>query len=82
MTAMAGRECLHSHALTWGNGYAEKVFNQMGEIVQLWPIPPNRVTKVQMEDGIIYYDAHAGHTMMIDGHEYTIILERDVVVVE
>ena len=30
----------------------------------------------------IYYDAHSGHTMMIDGKDYTIILEIDVVVVE
>lgn len=29
----------------------------------------------------VYYDGAAGHTMVIDGSHYTIIQERDVVVV-
>jgi|TARA_R110000850_G_scaffold181276_1_gene306656 co-chaperonin GroES (HSP10) len=45
-------------------------------------VNPGTDVNTLIEDDIIYYDAHAGHTMMIDGHEYTIILERDVVVVE
>lgn len=56
MTAMAGRECLHSHILTWGNGYAEKVRNGYGDIIELWPIPPNRVTKVEMVGGVMMYE--------------------------
>lgn len=55
MTAMAGRECLALHVLTWGNGYAEKVKNGYGEIVELWPIPPNRVTP-KMKDSELVYD--------------------------
>ena len=55
MTAMAGRECLGSHILTWGNGYAEKVFNGYGDIVELWPIPPNRVMP-KMQDGKLVYE--------------------------
>jgi HK97 family phage portal protein len=54
MTAMAGRECLMAHVLTWGNGYAEKVLNGYGEVVQLWPITPNRVRPV-MSDGELVY---------------------------
>jgi HK97 family phage portal protein len=54
MTAMAGKECLMSHALTWGNGYAEKVRNGYGEVVQLWPITPNRVNP-EMKDGDLVY---------------------------
>lgn len=54
MTAMAGRECLTAHILAWGNGYAEKVFNGMGEIVELWPITPNRVTPF-MENNELFY---------------------------
>ena len=33
------------------------------------------------ENDIIYYDQTAGHTMLIKDDTYTIILERDVVVV-
>ncbi len=54
MTAMAGRECLTAHILTWGNGYAEKVRDGYGEIRGLWPITPNRVTP-RMEDGELVY---------------------------
>jgi HK97 family phage portal protein len=55
MTAKKGRECIIAHVLTWGNGYAEKVRNGYGEIVELWPIAPNRVTP-KMQDGAIVYD--------------------------
>jgi HK97 family phage portal protein len=54
MTAKAQRECLMSHVLTWGNGYAEIVRNGMGEVVELWPITPNRV-KPEMTESEIYY---------------------------
>ena len=33
------------------------------------------------EDDLILYDKSAGHSMLIDDNSYTIILERDVVVV-
>jgi HK97 family phage portal protein len=55
MTAMAGRECLAAHALSWGNGYAEIVRNGLGELVELWPITPNRVTPEVDEEGEIIY---------------------------
>jgi HK97 family phage portal protein len=54
MTAMSGRWVLMSHILTWGNGYAEKVRNGYGEIIELWPITPNRITP-KMEDGELVY---------------------------
>lgn len=38
------------------------------------------VTVINPED-IIYYDAGAGHNMLIEDNPYTIIQERDVVVV-
>ena len=69
MTAMAGREALIAHVLTWGNGYAEKVRNGYGEIVELWPITPNRVTP-RMQDGELVYRIH-----MPDGVD--IYLSRD-----
>jgi len=60
MTAKTMREVLAAHTLTWGNGYAEKVRNGGGDIVELWPIPPNRV-KPEMEDGAMVYRINVGN---------------------
>ena len=54
MTAMAGRECLTAHVLAWGNGYAEIVRNGYGELVELWPITPNRVTPMMRGSELVY----------------------------
>jgi HK97 family phage portal protein len=59
MTSMAVRECLISHILAWGNGYAEKQRNGYGDIVALWPITPNRV-RVRMQDGELVYQITVG----------------------
>ena len=61
MTAMAGREAMMAHALAWGNGYAEKVFNGYGDIVELWPISPDRVTAVDIRNGKLVYDIRVGN---------------------
>lgn len=61
MTAMAGRELLQSHVLMWGNGYAEKVRNAYGQIIELWPIPPNHVVKMRMENDKLVYDIRVGN---------------------
>lgn len=60
MTAMAGRECLISHALAWGNGYAEIVRNGYGEVVELWPITPDRV-RIEMKSGRLVYWVRVGN---------------------
>jgi len=44
-------------------------------------IEPGTLVDTIQKDDVIYYDGVAGHTMVIDGSQYTIILERDVVVV-
>jgi HK97 family phage portal protein len=59
MTAQVGREVLEAHVLAWGNGYAEKVYNGQGDLVELWPIPPNRCDPV-IEDGELLYDIDVG----------------------
>lgn len=56
MTAQIGRECMMQHILTWGNGYAEKITNKMGEVTALWPIPPNRVLKLEMRENRLWYE--------------------------
>ena len=60
MTAMAGRECLLSHVLTWGNGYAEKVRNEYGELAELWPITPERV-RPEMDGSQLVYRIRVGN---------------------
>ncbi|MGA1740295.1 MAG: hypothetical protein ACO393_05495 [Methylophilaceae bacterium] len=47
-----------------------------GEVVN----PGTHVDTVKHGD-VIYYDKSSGHTMVIKDKKYTIILERDVVVV-
>jgi HK97 family phage portal protein len=70
MTAMAGRETLMAHVLAWGNGYAEIVRNGYGEVVQLWPITPDRC-RPEMKNGAFIY------RILVDGQE--IILPREKV---
>ncbi|MCI0352270.1 MAG: phage portal protein [Acidobacteriales bacterium] len=54
MDAATFRETLTGHVLTWGMGYAEKVFNGAGELVELWPIAPDRVTPRRIEGQLAY----------------------------
>ena len=56
MTAEIGRGVMMAHILTWGNGYAEIVRNGYGDVVELWPIPPNRVMRLEMRDNKLWYE--------------------------
>lgn len=49
MTAISFREALMAHVLTWGNGYAEIVFDLAGRPSQLWLLAPDRVTPERNE---------------------------------
>src|SRR6056297_139079 len=68
MTSMSVRECLFSHILAWGNGYVEIVRDRMGQVVELWPITPDRVTPKMLENRLVY-------EIYIDGKR--IVLERE-----
>ena len=59
MTAQIGREVMAAHILTWGNCYAEIVRNGYGDIVELWPIAPNRINPY-IENGEILYSVRVG----------------------
>ncbi len=43
MTAMSFRQTLTAHCLSWGNGYAEIIRDNMGVPVELRPLRPDRV---------------------------------------
>lgn len=60
MTAKTGRQTITAHVLTWGNGYAEKVLNAYGEVVELWPIAPNRVKSINMVENDLVYEINVG----------------------
>lgn len=51
MTAFTFREVMMVHILLWGNCYAEIEYNDRGEIVALWPIPPHRVEHMETSEG-------------------------------
>ena len=59
MTAQVGREVMMAHVLTWGNCYAEIVRNGIGEVVELWPIGPNRV-RPEFRNGELIYNIRVG----------------------
>ncbi|HDZ14952.1 hypothetical protein LCGC14_1248490 [marine sediment metagenome] len=54
MTAMTYRETTSAHELSWGNSYSEIVRNGMGQIAELWPISPDRVTPKRQSKRLVY----------------------------
>lgn len=54
MTAKRQREVQIAHVLLWGNGYAEIVRDGLGEVSELWPIHPARVTPKRDGSGVVY----------------------------
>ena len=43
MSAVAFKETLQGHAITWGDGYGYIVRNGAGDATELWPLRPDRV---------------------------------------
>lgn len=50
MPAMIFRETLQGHLATWGNAYAEIVYDSRGRVTELWPLNPGMMEKVHLED--------------------------------
>lgn len=44
MTAMIFRELIVSHLLAWGNFYAQMIYDKKGDVTELWPLRPDRMT--------------------------------------
>lgn len=55
MTAFDFRSTLTSHAVAWGNGYAEIVRLGNGRPAELWPMLPENVQVVRENSGAIVY---------------------------
>jgi len=58
MSAFTFRETMMGHLVLRGNAYAEKVFDGSGQVVELWPLPPDRVRPVVADDEL-YYDVQS-----------------------
>ena len=56
MTAMSFRQTLCSHAIGYGNAYAEIVRRGDGMPAQLWPLGPDRVRALRADDGVLWYE--------------------------
>ena len=54
-SAFSFRETALSHALLWGNGYAEIETNNRGEAWNLWNLPPDKITPDRAADGSLWY---------------------------
>lgn len=71
MSALAFREAIAAHALTWGNGYAEIERSPDGRPVWLWLLTPDRVVPERMPTGGLQYRVRS------DGVD-TIVPARDM----
>jgi len=69
MSAQIAREIMIAHLLLWGNAYAEIVRNGYGEIVELWPITPNRVRPF-IEDSQVFYE------IQVDSQKVTLAYDK------
>lgn len=56
------RKCTTAHILGWGNMYAEIARNKMGQVAELWPITPDRVTPEFKNGDLVYM-------IKVDGQE-------------
>ncbi len=56
MTAMSFRQTLCSHAIGYGNAYAEIVRRADGMPAELWPLPPDRTKTVRADDDSLWYE--------------------------
>ena len=55
MTAFEFWQAMIACLLLWGNGYAEKTVNVLGDVVALTPLMPDRVTMRRDPDGATYF---------------------------
>lgn len=56
MSAFEFWEMALVHLLLWGNFYSEIVVDGRGDVVQLWPIPPKRVTPTRLTNKQLVYE--------------------------
>jgi HK97 family phage portal protein len=54
-TSFEFREMQQGFLLLWGNCYAQKITNGRGEVSELWPLVPWRVTPMRTPNDVLFY---------------------------
>lgn len=57
-TSFQWRKLTNVHRLLWGAGISEIEFNDRGQPIALWPLPPWKVKPRRTEKGSLYYEFH------------------------
>lgn len=55
ITTIEFKELIQQHAIWWGNGYAQIVYNGRGLPMELWPLNPDRVSVFRDQYGALKY---------------------------
>lgn len=56
MTSAELRMTMMSHLATWGNAYAQIVYDRAGRRRELWPLRPDRIRPLRQPDGRLIYE--------------------------
>lgn len=56
MTPYQFRNKMYTDMLTVGNAYAQLIRNDLNEVVQIWPLNPDRIKIYEMQDGSLIYE--------------------------
>src|SRR5699024_11654369 len=55
MSSFVFRKTLMTHLLLWGNAYAQIIRNGKGEVIELYPLMPNKMSVERDARGNLYY---------------------------
>lgn len=53
-TSMVFRELMVGHLLAWGNFYGQPIFDQGGDVVEIWPLRPDRMRVERVNGERVY----------------------------
>lgn len=65
-------QTLHANAINWGTGYALKVRNRSGQVVQVWSIHPSRVEPSEVPASDEFPDGMRYRVTQADGSRVTV----------
>jgi HK97 family phage portal protein len=54
MTSMVFREIIVGHLLGWGNFFGQPIFDRRGDVAEVWPLRPDRMTVERKQGQKIY----------------------------
>lgn len=55
VTSIELRMWMQGHLATWGNAYGQIIKSRSGQVLELWPMRPDRVTVYRQNDGWLWY---------------------------